>query len=88
VGGASELVVVCEVGEPLLPCLIPLPNKPPLPLSGGAPRAVDSGNAYSLATGLAGSMCTGEPFDADAAAGGASTHMAQTTVIRRRARTL
>jgi hypothetical protein len=81
--------VVCEVGEPLLPCLIPLPNKPPLrPLSGGAPRAVDNGNAYSFATGLAGSMWTGEPFDAAAAAGGANMHMAQTTVVMRRARTL
>ena len=49
--GADGCVVVEEVVW-----LIPEPNSLPLlPLSGGAPRALANGSAYSLATGLFGS---------------------------------
>jgi hypothetical protein len=50
------LVVVVVRAGGALECLMPEPNSfPGFPLSGAAPRAVASGNAYSLATGLLGS---------------------------------
>lgn len=69
--------------------LMPEPNSLPLlPLSGCAPRAVASGNAYSFATGLLGSTWTPEPPAAMAVAGNASAQQVQASVCRRRARTL
>jgi hypothetical protein len=51
---AGGAVVVSDLV--LLECLMPEPNSLPFcPLSGGAPRALASGSAYSLATGLLGS---------------------------------
>jgi hypothetical protein len=70
-------------------CLMPEPNRlPDLPLSGAAPRALASGNAYSFATGLRGSTWTGELTEADAAAGSASVQAAQMSVTSGRTRTL
>lgn len=91
--GASVDVVVGRaeaLGEVVvLTCLMPDPNSLPLlPLSGGAPRAVASGSAYSFATGLAGSMCTPEPPAASAEPGSNSAQLAQASVCRTRARTL
>ena len=81
--GADACVVVEEVL-----CLIPEPNSLPLlPLSGAAPRALANGRAYSLATGLFGSTCTGESPDADAAVGSPRQPVAQTSVSMDRART-
>lgn len=83
--GGAEVVS----GVVVLACLMPDPNSWPLfPLSGGAPRAVASGNAYSFATGLAGSMCSGEPLAARAAPGSNSAQLVQASVCRQRARTL
>ena len=65
--------------------LIPEPNRAPdLPLSGAAPRAVASGSAYSFATGLLGSMWTGEYSVAHADVGDAASP-AQTRVASKRA---
>lgn len=53
-GVVTTSVVVCTTVEAV--CLIPEPNNfPDCPLSGGAPRAVANGSAYSFATGLEGS---------------------------------
>jgi hypothetical protein len=86
-GAAGAVAVaVCVVDE--LACLMPEPNSLPVcPLSGGAPRAVASGSAYSFATGLEGSTCTGEPPDASAEDGSASAQTVQTDVSNGRART-
>lgn len=51
--------VLAELLDAPLTALIPAPNRAPLLLDpGGAPRAVASGIAYCLATGLLGSMWT------------------------------
>ena len=68
---------------PCLACFIPEPNSEPLaPDSGGAPLAVESGSAYSLAAGLDGLTWTPLGEDPPAAyAGDCNVNVEHPTVV-------